>query len=126
MQARCQPYFAAPSVLFSCREPFVSESLAIYRENETVEPIQRVLRHSSRVQAKGNLVHISPNMLRAHLMPRTVNAALQECTHALDRVRVDVALRILAFAVIDGAVIEPEAVQSFVTGSLIGADQIGR
>lgn len=123
MQAQCQPSFRAPSGLSSCRQPFVSEAFSIHRKNETVEPRQRVLCHSSRVQAKGNLVHVATNMLRTHLMPRSINSALEECPHALDRVSVDVALRVLAAAVNHGAMVEPKTIQAFVSARLVCADQ---
>ena len=123
MQAQCQPSFRTPWVLSSCRQPFVSEAFSIYREDETVESRQRVLRHSSRVQAKCNLVHVAANVLRAHLMPRPIDAALEQRPDAFDGVCVDVALRIFTVTVVDGAVIEPQTIQTLISTRLICTDQ---
>src|SRR6185312_4076348 len=104
---------------FSCGQPFVSEALAIDGRDERIQPRKGMFFYVASVQAKGNLVHITGQMLGAYLMPCPVDAPLEQRPNALYGVRVDRAASILTFAMIDGAVIEPKAVQTRVALRLV-------
>jgi hypothetical protein len=106
----------------SCGQPFVSESLAVDCKDETVEPSESVFCDIASVQAERNLVNIAAKMLRANVVPCAIDAPLQQCPNTLNRVRVDLASRILPAAMVDGAVIEPKAVQTLIAACLVSVN----
>jgi hypothetical protein len=117
-----------PPESFSSRgQPFVSEALAINGSNETVQPSKGVDSDVASVEAERDLIHVAAQMLRGYLMPCADDASLEDGPDAFDGVCVDAALAAVfgvnAFTVVDGTMVEPEAVQAVVTLRLIGADQ---
>lgn len=108
---------------FSCRQPRVCEPLAVHSADEGIQPRQRVILHLAIVQAEGDFIDVPSKMFGRDVMPSSDHAPLEDGPDRFDGVRVDAAFGVLAFAVVDAAMVEPKAVQPVVALRLIRADQ---
>ncbi len=49
----------------SCRQPLVSQTLSVNCGDKRVQPLQRMPRHVASIQAEGDLIHVTANVLGA-------------------------------------------------------------
>src|ERR1035441_1088969 len=86
MQAPCRQSRSTHPVCPSCGQPRISEALALYGSDETVQPIKGVALHVPGVQPEGNFIHIAAQVLDTDLMVDSVDSTFQERPNAFDSI----------------------------------------
>jgi hypothetical protein len=104
----------------SLNQPRVSQTLAIHRVNERIQPVKRVPFHVAIIQAEGELIHVAVQVLGAGVMIDALHPTFHDCPNGLDTVRVNTAPAVLTSGVSHGVMVEEEATNTGIAGSLIG------
>jgi hypothetical protein len=78
---------AQPLRLFSCRQILVGNALSRRRVYQSIQPLERVLLDVSRVQAERELIDIARHVLRARVVIRAVQPALENRPDAFNSIR---------------------------------------
>jgi serine/threonine protein kinase len=118
MPAQHQRSYRAP-LEASLDQPRIGETLAVNCLDKAVEPVQRMPFHVALVEAKSKLVHVAVQMLRAGVMVDAMHSSLHDGPNAFNPVRVDRSALVLASRMSHGVVVEKEAADPAIAGSLI-------
>jgi len=124
LAGRPAPYLRWPPVPsaalgYSFDQVPVSEPLPGRVLYEAVEPIEGVPRHIALVEPESELVNVAAKMLRADVMERAVNPALQDGPDALDPIGCHVIPDVLSGAVHDALVLEQRANDAVISAGII-------
>lgn len=106
----------------SCSEPRIRQPLTRNRIHKRIQPIERVSRDVTIVQAKRELVDVACEMFLADLMVDAIQTALEDGPHALDAVRTRHTAHIFVGGVIDAMLLVEQAIKSVIRSMLISKE----
>lgn len=119
---RASAEFRHESILGSCNDLLVSDALAHHAVNKGIKALVRVDGDVASVQTEGSFIDVPAKVLRADMVPDTVNTPLEDSPNRLDTIRVRRAANVLLAGMVYGFVAEEKAVQVAVSAKLIGVE----
>ena len=104
----------------SCDQLLIGEATANRRAEQAGKPLHRVATHVPVIEAERELANVAVKMLRADVVERPNDTALEDGKDALDAVRGHVVADVFAEAVIDAPLAVVEAVQRAIDSRFVG------
>ena len=106
----------------SCGQPFVSQPLSADGSNHAVQPLGCVVLYVALIQPPCKFIGIAANMLGADVVEGSINSPLENGPNRFDAVSGSDSTRVLASGMIDGFMLEKQAVKIREHNAIIGIE----
>jgi hypothetical protein len=121
-----EPHWQSHLVLLvavsSCGQPFVSQPLPADGSNHAVQPLGCVVFYVALIQPPCKLIGVAANVLGADVMERAIDSPLEHSPNGFNAVSGSHSTRVLASGMIDGFMLEKQAVKIREHNAIIGIE----